>query len=90
MRKKNFLEVVSYKEKESIKASELAIECKFDYLMGTMFYQSVYDLLKDKPIKYMSFCGKVSGSPSVLEGTINEVITHAKSIKEKNVYVLDL
>ena len=88
--KKTFLEVVSYTEKECIEATELAIECEFDYLMGTMFYQSVYDLLKDKPIKYMPFCGKISGSPSVLEGSINDIIAHAKSIEEKNVYGLDL
>ncbi|GAG25905.1 unnamed protein product, partial [marine sediment metagenome] len=49
-----------------------------------------YDLLKNKPIKYMPFCGKVSGSPSVLEGSIDEIIAHAKSIKEKNVYGLDI
>ncbi len=89
-KKKTFLEVVTYTEEECTKATELAIECKFDYLMGTMFYQSVYDLLKDKPIKYMPFCGKVSGSPSVLEGSINEIIAHAKSLKEKNVYGLDI
>jgi len=88
--KKTFLEVVSYTEKECIEATKLAIECEFDYLMGTIFFQSVYDLLKDKPIKYMPFCGKVSGSPSVLEGSIDEIIAHAKSIKEKNVYGLDL
>ncbi len=89
-KKKTFLEVVSYTEKECIEATKLAIECEFDYLMGTMFFQSVYDLLKDKPIKYMPFCGKISGSPSVLEGSIDEIIAHAKSIKEKNVYGLDL
>jgi len=38
----------------------------------------------------MPFCGKVSGSPSVLEGSIDEIIAHAKSIKEKNVYGLDI
>jgi len=89
-KKKTFLEVVSYTEEECIEATKLAIECEFDYLMGTMFFQSVYDLLKDKPIKYMPFCGKVSGSPSVLEGSIDEIIAHAKSIKEKNVYGLDI
>lgn len=89
-KKKTFLEVVTYTEEECIKATELAIECEFDYLMGTLFYQSVYDLLKDKPIKYMPFCGKVSGSPSVLEGSIDDIIAHAKSLKEKSVYGLDI
>jgi len=37
-KKKTFLEVVSYTEKECIEATKLAIECEFDYLMGTMFY----------------------------------------------------
>ena len=41
--KKTFLEVVSYKEEECIKATELAIECKFDYLMGTIFFESIYN-----------------------------------------------
>jgi len=36
-KKKTFLEVVSYTEKECIEATKLAIECEFDYLMGTMF-----------------------------------------------------
>jgi len=36
MRKKTFLEVISYTEKECLEDTKLVIECKFDYLMGTI------------------------------------------------------
>ena len=60
--KTTLLEVVTYTENECMEAAKLAVECKFDYLMGTLFYYSVFNFLKDKPIKYSPFCGKVSGS----------------------------
>lgn len=88
--KTTFLEVVSYTEIECMKAAKLAVECNFDYLMGTLFYDSVFNFLKDKPIKYSPFCGKVSGSPSVLEGTIDEIINDAKSMQKKGVNAFDI
>ena len=88
--KSTFLEVVTYTEDECMKAAKLAVECNFDYLMGTIFYDSVFNFLKDKPIKYSPFCGKVSGSPSILEGTINEIINEAKNIQRKGVDAFDI
>ena len=88
--KTTFLEVVSYTEDECMKAAKLAVECNFDYLMGTLFYDSVFNFLKDKPIKYSPFCGKVSGSPSILEGTIDEIINDAKNMQKKGVDAFDI
>ena len=88
--KTTLLEVVTYTENECMKAAKLAVECKFDYLMGTLFYDSVFNFLKDKPIKYSPFCGKVSGSPSILEGTINEIVNDAKNMQRKGVDALDI
>lgn len=89
-KKKTFLEVVTYTEDECMKAAKLAVECNFDYLMGTIFYDSVFNFLKNNPIKYSPFCGKVSGSPSILEGTINEIIDEAKNLQRKGVDAFDL
>jgi len=89
-KKTAFLEVVTYDEKSCIDAAKLAIDCQFNYLMGTIYFESVHNLLKDKNIKYSPFCGKVSGSPSILEGSIQEIIDKAKLIEKKGVDGFDL
>src|SRR5450756_1795439 len=62
--KATYLEVVRYSEEECMEAASLAVECGFDYLMETVFHESVNELYSCNPIKYMPFCGRVSGSPS--------------------------
>ena len=88
--KTSFLEVVRYSKEECLASASLAVECGFDYLMGTIFHPSVHGLLKDLAIKYFPFCGKVSGSPSILEGTIPEIIDEAKQIELLGVEGFDL
>jgi len=88
--KTTFLEVVTYKEEECLEAAMLAVECGFDYLCGTLFYDSVWQYLKDKPIKYQPFIGEVYGSPSVLEGSIYGIVAEAKKLEEKGVSGFDL
>ena len=89
-KKTTFLEVVTYNEKSCIDAAKLAIDCQFNYLMGTIYFESVHNLLKDKNIKYSPFCGKVSGSPSILKGSIQEIIDKTKLIEKKGVDGFDL
>ena len=88
--KTTLLEVVSYTEDDCLKAAEFAVECNFDYLMGTLFCDPVFNFLKDKPIKYSPFCGNVSGSPSILEGTIDQIINDAKTMQRKGVDAFDI
>lgn len=88
--KTTFLEVVTYTEEECMNGAKLAVELGFDYLMGTLFYDSVYAYLKEHEIKYLPFCGKVSGSPSVLEGFFEEIIKDANTMLEKGVDGIDL
>jgi hypothetical protein len=88
--KTTVLEVVTYTETECLAAAKLALECNFDYLMGTIFYPSVFELLKNKPIKYFPFCGKVSQSPSILEGSVDEIITQANQMRNLGVAGFDL
>lgn len=84
-----YLEVVTYTEAECLDAAGLAVECGFDYLMGTCFYPSVFKRLKKK-IQYFPFCGKISGSPSVLEGSISEIVADAKKMEQIGVNGIDL
>jgi len=88
--KTTFLEVVSYTEAECMRGAKLAVELGYDHLMGTIYYQSVFDYLAKQDIKFLPFCGKVYGSPSVLEGTFAEIIADANSLLQKGVYGIDL
>lgn len=84
------LEVVTYTEKACMDAARLAVECRFDYLMGTIFYPAVFAFLKGTPIKYSPFCGKVSGHPSILEGSIDEIIAEGRRLQAIGVDAFDL
>lgn len=75
--KKVFLEVVSYTEQECMKGAHLAVSLQCDYLMGTIFYQRVWDYIKGTDVTYLPFLGNVSGSPSILEGTDREMVDEA-------------
>ena len=88
--KTTFLEVVSLTEQECREGARLALDCGFDYLMGTVFYPSVFEFLKGKPIKFLPFCGRVTGHPSVLEGSIEEAISEAKKMEALGVDGFDL
>ena len=85
-----FLEVVRYSEEECLASAKLAVACGFDYLAGTIFHPLVHEFLRDSPINYFPFCGKVSGSPSVLDGRISEIIDEAKEIERLGVEGFDL
>ena len=84
------LEVVSLGEEEGLVGAELAVECGFDVLMGTVFFDSINDYLKDRPVKYYPFPGHVHSHPSILDGTIEEIVQHARSMEAKGVDGMDL
>lgn len=88
--KSTFLEVVSYSEEECMNGAITAVELGFDYLMGTVYHKSVFDYLAMQEIKFLPFCGKVYGSPSVLEGSFDEIIQDAENLLQKGIYGIDL
>lgn len=89
-KKTTFLEVVSLTEQECLDGAKVALDCGFDYLMGTVFYPSVLKLLKGKSIKFLPFCGTVVGHPSILKGSIQEIVDGAKEIEKLGVDGFDL
>jgi len=88
--KTTHLEVVSLTEEEGLSGAKLAVECGFNILMGTVFFDSINDYLKDKPVKYYPFPGHVHSHPSILDGTIEEIVQHARDMEAKGVDGMDL
>jgi hypothetical protein len=88
--KTTYLEVVSLSEREGLEGAKLAVEAGFDILMGTVYYPSIKEYLQDKPVKYYPFPGKVRGHPSILDGSIVEIVQHASFLKSSGADGLDL
>ena len=88
--KTTFLEVVSYTKEECMDGAEFAVKNGFDYLMGTIYFEEVWDFIKDEDIKYFPFVGKVYGSPSVLEGSAELMVEQADHYKKIGIHGIDL
>jgi hypothetical protein len=88
--KTTYLEVVSLSEEAGLRGATLAVEAGFDILMGTVFFDSILDYLKDKSIRYYPFPGHVHSHPSILDGTIDDIVTHARFLESRGVHGMDL
>ena len=89
-KKTTFLEVVTYDEASCMEAAKICVDCGFDALMGTVYYPSVHQYLDEHKMTYSPFVGKVSGSPSILEGTNEEIIQNAKDLMAKGIQDFDI
>jgi len=88
--KKTCLEVVSLSEQEGQAGAELAADSGFDILMGTVFFDSINDYVRDLPLAYYPFPGNVHCHPSILDGTIDEIVSHARQLESLGVDGMDL
>jgi hypothetical protein len=88
--KTTFLEVVTLEEPDCMRGAKIAAECGFDYLMGTVFYDSVFEYLRGKGTRFFPFCGNVHGHPSVLEGSVEEIVADGKRLEAKGVAGIDI
>jgi len=88
--KTTFLEVVSLSEEEGLRGARLAVDLGFDILMGTVFFPSIGDYLREKPVRYYPFPGHVHSHPSILDGEIEEIVAHARELEAYGMHGLDL
>lgn len=88
--KTTFLEVVSLSEEEGLRGARLAVDLGFDILMGTVYYPSIGEYLKDQAVRYYPFPGHVHSHPSILDGTIEEIVAHAAELEGYGAHGLDL
>ncbi len=90
---KSFLEVVEYDEEAILGPAKMAVDMGFDYLMGTIYYPSIWDIVgkgNNKKINYFPFFGKIYDRPSILDGSIDELVNEAKQLEALGVDGFDL
>lgn len=88
--KTTYLEVVTYTEEECLQGAQLAIDCGFDYLTGTVFFPSIVEKMKGTGIEYHPFGGEVGGSPVKLTGSIDEIVADCRRIMAQGADGIDL
>lgn len=88
--KTTYLEVVTYDEPSCMDAAHTAVDSGFDVLMGTIYYPSVHQYLKEHGMSYSPFVGQVSGSPSILEGSYESIVKNAEDLMAAGINAFDL
>ncbi|EJE48530.1 4-hydroxythreonine-4-phosphate dehydrogenase [Acidovorax sp. CF316] len=87
----SYLEVVSQDEASEVASARAAVALGVDVLMGGTRPEAVLPLLRGTPIRYYPFAGRVVGHPSVLQGTVEDVVASARRIAAlEGVHGLDL
>jgi mannose-6-phosphate isomerase-like protein (cupin superfamily) len=87
----SYLEVVSLDRESEIVSAKAAAEIGVDVLLGGTRVDDVLPIIKGTGIQYFPFAGRITGHPSVLEGSIEEIVESAKAITAKDgVHGLDL
>ncbi|MDR3294427.1 MAG: hypothetical protein LBT26_01170 [Clostridiales Family XIII bacterium] len=84
------LEVISLSEEEGLAGAEIAVSAGFDILMGTVYYKSIQKYLEGTGVRCYPFCGTVYGHPSILDGSMEEIVADAKRLEAEGVDGLDL
>ncbi len=88
--KTTFLEVVAYTEEEGLAGARLAADCGCDILMGTSFSDRILAFCQSHSLKYMPFVGTVTGRPSLLQGSVEDMIRDARAYLRKGAFGIDL
>ena len=87
----SYLEVVSLDPDSEIVSARAAVDIGVDVLLGGTRVDDVLPILQGTGIQYFPFPGRISGHPSVLEGTIEEIVASAKALTARDgVHGLDL
>jgi hypothetical protein len=75
-----YLEVVSLDAESEKRSARVAMDLNVDYLLGGTRPDIIAPIVKDHPLKYYPFVGKIEDHPSILNGTISEIAAHAQQI----------
>lgn len=80
----SYLEVVSLDRVSEIASVRAAIDLGVDNLLGGTHVEDVLPLLRGTGIRYYPFAGRVSGHPSILEGSVAEIAGSARAIANRD------
>jgi mannose-6-phosphate isomerase-like protein (cupin superfamily) len=87
----SYLEVVSLDRESEMASAKAAAEIGVDVLLGGTHVDDVLPIIKGTGIQYFPFAGRITGHPSVLEGSIEDIVESARTITAKDgVHGLDL
>jgi mannose-6-phosphate isomerase-like protein (cupin superfamily) len=87
----SYLEVVSLDRDSEIVSARAATEIGVDVLLGGTRVDDVLPVIAATDIEYCPFPGRISGHPSVLEGSIEEIVESARALAAREgVHGLDL
>ncbi|MCR1767413.1 hypothetical protein B7760_04092 [Burkholderia glumae] len=85
------LEVVATSREAELASIGAALEIGVDYLLGGRHVEDALPLLRGAPIRYFPFAGRTVGHPTVLEGSIDEIVDDARRLASlPGVHGLDL
>ena len=88
---RSYLEVVSLDRESEIVSARAAVEIGVDILLGGTRVDDVLPIIQGTGIRYYPFPGRITGHPSVLEGSIEQIVASAKAIAAREgVHGLDL
>ena len=88
---RSYLEVVSLDEAQELASARVAVDLDIDCLLGGTRARAVTAIIRDHPIRYYPFPGAISGHPSVLGGSEEEIVTSAARLADlEHVHGLDL
>lgn len=88
---RSYLEVVSLDADSEMTSARAAVEIDVDCLLGGTRAREVGQVIRQHPIRYYPFPGRITGHPSVLEGPVEEIVASARALTElEHVHGLDL
>lgn len=87
----SYLEVVSLDRTSEIASAKAAVEIGVDVLLGGTRVDDVLSAVRGSDVLYFPFPGVITGHPSVLEGTPEEIAESARALAARDgVHGLDL
>lgn len=87
----SYLEVVSLDRQSEITSAKAAVTIGVDMLLGGTRVEDVLPIIAGTAIQYFPFPGRITGHPSVLEGSIDEIVASARAMcAHDGVHGLDL
>lgn len=88
---KSYLEVVSLDREGEIASVRAALTLGVDYLLGGTHVDDVLPLVEGSGVRYYPFPGRITGHPSILEGSMMEIVASARDLASREgVHGLDL
>jgi hypothetical protein len=85
------LEVVSTSRADEERSLHAAVDIGVDWVLGGTNVDVGLDALRGTDVRYCPFPGRVSGHPSVLAGTLDEIAEHTTALTDREgVYGVDL